>query len=89
MEHLESVEEARHMVEASTKKVDFERIGAEFNAATEQDQADCFDEGKSQHLDYLHLDTDGTESHRKTDSLNKKVVLPSIAEIREETAKIR
>ena len=56
MEHLESVEEARLMVEASTKEVDFEAIGAELNAEKEQDQADCLDEGQSHHPDYLHMD---------------------------------
>ena len=59
MEHLESVEEARYMVEESSKEIDFESIGADLNAATEQDQADCINEGSSQHPDYEHIDTDG------------------------------
>ena len=88
MEHLESVEEARLMVEASTKQVDFEIIGAELNAEKEQDQADCIDEGQSQHPDYLHMDTDGLDNHDKKDSLFKKVTLPSILDLRRDTQKL-
>ena len=40
MEHLESVEEARYMVEQSTKEVELDNIGNQLNAAYEQDQED-------------------------------------------------
>ena len=49
MEHLESVEEARYMVEQSTKEIDLEKLGAEINAATEQDHSECLNEGISEH----------------------------------------
>ena len=42
-------------------------------------------EGKSDHPDYLLMDTDGIESQSKTDPLSKKVVLPSLSDIRKET----
>ena len=59
MEHLESVEEARYMVEKSTKEVELENIGNEFNAPFEQDKEECLQEGQIEHLEYSHLDTDG------------------------------
>ena len=71
------------MVEASTKEVDFETIGAELNAEKEQDQADCLDEGKSHHPDCLHMDTDGLEIYDKKDSMFKKMTLPSVLELRD------
>ena len=61
MEHLESVEEARYMVEQSTKEVDSDAIGISLDAALEQDNADCQMEGVSDHPDYLYLDTDGID----------------------------
>ena len=71
------------MVEASTKEVDFETIGAELNAEKEQVQADCLDEGKSHHPDCLHMDTDGLENYDKKDSMFKKMTLPSVLELRD------
>ena len=59
MEHLESVEEARYMVEQSTKEVDLESIEIQLDAALEQDQAECFIEGTNEHPDFLNLDIDG------------------------------
>ena len=76
------------MVEASTKEVDFEAIGAELNAEKEQDQADCLDEGQSHHPDYIHMDTDGLENHDKKDSLFKKLTLPSVLKLRSDTQKL-
>ena len=59
MEHLESVEEARYMVEQSMMELDLESVGIQMDAAHEQDQADCQLEGVSEHPEYVHLDTDG------------------------------
>ena len=59
MEHLESVEEARWMVEQSTKKVNLDEIGHEVNATHEQEQLDSLYEGVVEHPDFVHLDTDG------------------------------
>ena len=59
MEHLESAEEARYMVEQSSKVVELKDIGVEINSAHEQDQADCIIDGIIEHPDYLYLDTDG------------------------------
>ena len=38
MEHLESVEEARYMVEQAEKEIDTEHIGIQMDSAYEQDQ---------------------------------------------------
>jgi hypothetical protein len=66
MEHLESVEEARYMVEQANKEVDLGGIGILMDAALEQDQADCHQEGVTEHPDYIHLDTEGIEHPDKT-----------------------
>ena len=41
MEHLESVEEARYMVEEASKELELGNIGVQMDAAHEQDQAEC------------------------------------------------
>ena len=63
MEHLENVEEARYMVDQSTKLVDMEAIGAKLDSAFEQEQIECLEEGLIEHPHYMHLDTDGIECH--------------------------
>ena len=91
MEHLESVEEARYMVEQSTKEVDLEGIGINMDAALEQDQADCQEEGAIEHPDYIHLDTDGIELTNKTQhetTIFKKIDIPSLTLLKEETRKL-
>ena len=59
MEHLESVEEARYMVEEASKELDLGKIGVQMDVAHEQDQAECHEEGVIEHPDYIHLDIDG------------------------------
>ena len=91
MEHLESVEEARYMVEQANKEVDLEGIGILMDAALEQDQADCQEEGVTLHPDYTHLDTEGIEQPDKTQQetgIFKKIDIPAIAELRDETRKL-
>jgi hypothetical protein len=91
MEHLESVEEARYMVEQANKEMDLGEIGIQLDAALEQDQAECHQEGVTEHPDYIHLDTDGIEQPHKTKSeasIFKKIDIPSLSEIREETQKL-
>ena len=56
MEHLESVEEARYMVEQANKEIDIDQIGIQMDAAFEQDQVDCYHEGSIPHPEYIHLD---------------------------------
>ena len=56
MEHLESVEEARYMVEQANKEIDMDQIGIQMDAAFEQDQVDCYHEGSIPHPDYIHLE---------------------------------
>ena len=91
MEHLESVEEARYMMEQSTKEIDMTDIGIQLDAAHEQDQADCQLEGVAEHPDFLHLDTDGIEINAKMTAqtgIFKKILVPSLPELREETRKL-
>ena len=91
MEHLESVEEARYMVEQSTKEVDLEDIGIHMDAALEQNQADCQEEGAIEHPDYIHLDTDGIELTNKTQhetTMFKKIDIPTLTVLKEETRKL-
>ena len=61
MEHLESVEEARHMVEEANNELNLDQVGIQMYAANEQDQADCQQEEHTEHPEYIHLDTDGFE----------------------------
>ena len=91
MEHLESVEEARYMVEQANKEIDYEQIGVQMDSALEQDQDDCREEGALLHPDYHHLDTDGIEresSNTSPGSVFKKIVIPPLSELREETRKL-
>ena len=77
MEHLENVEEARYMVEQSTKEVDIEAIGAELSSAFEQEQIECLEEGLSEHPDYMHLDTDGIECHENVSHPRSIFIAPN------------
>ena len=92
MEHLESVEEARYMVEQSTKEVDLEGFGIQMDAALEQDQAECNLEGMTEHPDFLHMDTDGIEETNNKTAKNSgifmKINIPTLVELREETRKL-
>ena len=54
MEHLESVEEARYMVEEASKELDLGKTGIQMDVAHEQDQAECQEEGVIEHPDYIH-----------------------------------
>ena len=91
MEHLESVEEARLMVEESMKEMDINDIGIQMDAALEQNQADCQLEGMIEHPDYMHMDTEGIEvvdNRNINASIFKKIEIPSLAELKEETRKL-
>ena len=95
MEHLESVEEARYMVEQSTKEVDMEAIRAELAPTFEHDQIDCLEEGQTEHPDYIHLDIDGIElienqekPMENSTSIFKQIRVPTISELRKQTQKL-
>ena len=88
MEHLESVEEARYMVEQSTKEIDLENVGIELNATHMQDQDDCLYEGLQEHPDYVHLDTDGLshyDNDKSATSIFKNIEVPDKKHLRQET----
>ena len=88
MEHLESVEEARYMVEEANKELNLDHVGIQMDAALEQDRADCQQEGVIEHPEYIHLDIDGIDQADKTKhegNIFKKIVIPTLSELREET----
>ena len=89
MEHLESVEEARYMIEESMKEK-IEEVGIHMDAAHEQEQADCQQEELTMHPDYLHLDTDGIETDKTQHESNifKKIHIPTVTELRKETRRL-
>ena len=91
MEHLESVEEARYMVEQANKEIDLNQIGMQMDAAFEQDQDDCYQEGAILHPEYIHLDTDGIEQNGENtleETLLKKIDIPALTELRKETREL-
>ena len=91
MEHLESIEEARYMVEQSTKEVDMEAIGIHMDSELEQVKLECLIEGMNEHPDYLYLDTDGVEqlnNKQQKSSIFKEIEVPDIKELREQTRKL-
>ena len=83
------MEEARYMVEQANKEMDMGEIGIQMDAALEQEQADCYEEGANQHPDYIHLDTDGIEqpnnNKHDTNLIFKKIVVPGQDELREKS----
>ena len=88
MEHLESVEEARWMMEEASKEVDLEQIGVQLDAGHEQSQAECHLEGAVPHPDYMHLETDGFETHENNNrgsNIFKKIIIPDRNELRKES----
>ena len=56
MPFLESVEEARFMIEEMEKELDLDFTGAKLDPQAEQDREDCAEEGEQDHPDFLHLD---------------------------------
>ena len=80
------------MVEQANKEMDMGELGIQIDAALEQEQADCYEEGASQHPDYIHLGTAGVEqpkNNKHEASLKfKQIVIPGQAELREESQKL-
>ena len=79
------------MVEESMKEMDINDIGIQMDAALEQNQADCQLEGMIEHPDYMHMDTEGIEvvdNRNINASIFKKIEIPSLAELKEETRKL-
>ena len=66
MEHLESNEELRHMVEEANNKA--KEIGEQLDPQGEQDNIDCELEDLSMHPDYEHLDIEDLELTEKRKS---------------------
>ena len=92
MEHLESVEEARHYVEEVTKKLDLKKIGVTLDAAAEQENAECKEEVEEVHPDYIHLDTDNVneidDDSNKWQNIYRKIDLPDIKTLKENTRQL-
>ena len=91
MELLESVEEARYMVQESTRETNLEDIGNTMNPTFEQDQAESFIEGMADHLEYMHLDVDGItemDNGRQSTSIFKDITVPNKTELMKETKRL-
>ena len=92
MEHLLDVEEARHYVEEATKKLDLTNTKVNLDAATEQDNAECQEEGEELHPDYLHLDTDNfdeiNEDKGPIQNIYRTIELPDINTLKEKTRQL-
>jgi hypothetical protein len=92
MEHLHDVEEARHYVEEASKKLDLTKIGLNLDAATEQANAECQEEGEELHPDYLHLDTDNIEDMEENkgpiQNIYRTIELPDINTLKEKTRQL-
>ena len=85
MEHLESVEEARHYVQEVKKNLDLTNIGISLDAAAEQENAECQEEIEEIHPDYIHLDIENLEIKEKPENMSniyRRIANPDINEIR-------
>ena len=89
MEHLESVEEARHYVEEATKKLDLKQIGVSLDAAAEQANAESKEEIEEVHPDYIHLDTENVEiseeDQGRLQNIYRRIGLPDVKALKEKT----
>ena len=92
MEHLHDVEEARHYVEEASKKLDLTKTRVNLDAATEQENAECQEEGEELHPDYLHLDTDNVddieENKGQIQNIYRTIELPDINTLKEKTRQL-
>ena len=92
MEHLQSVEEARHYVDEITKKIDLRDIGISLDAAAEQSNAECKEETAELHPDYVHLDTENVdeleEEVKKFQNIYRRIDLPNIHILRQKTRQL-
>ena len=70
MEHLESVEEARHYVQEVKKNLDLTNIGISLDAAAEQENAECQEEIEEIHPDYIYLDIENLEIKEKSENIS-------------------
>ena len=85
--HLEGVEEGTEQAEVLAES----NAGANLDPANEQDNADCEEEGESEHPDYLSKDpTDFLEKHEasKSDSMYKKIELCDDEKMEEMTLRL-
>ena len=87
MEHLEGVEEARYYVDQVKKELDISETAIALDAAKEQDNADCEEEGTEEHAEFLHIDPGqiATDSDKHTSGIYKKIDIPGADELRAST----
>ena len=91
MEHLESVEEARHYVEEVKKTLDLKNIGISLDAAGEHENAECQEETEEIHPDYLHLDIENLEMQENNEnipSIYRRIAIPDISELKKTTCQL-
>ena len=89
MEHLESNEEARLMVEEANSKED-DNIGDEIDPEGEQDIEDCRDEELMMHPDFEHLNPDEFNSTctSKYEKIYRMIEIDEIGVLKEKTRQL-
>ena len=92
MEYLESVEEARYFVEEALDKINLEEVGADLDAAKEQEQAECEELMTELHPEYAHIHTDNVDNdvppaERET-HLYSKIDIPELSVLKAKTRKL-
>ena len=87
MEHLQGVEEARYYVEQAKKELDLTEISQALDAALEQENADCVEEGLLEHPDFVHADPGQivTNDDKKVTSIYRKIEIPNDKQLKEAT----
>ena len=91
MEHLESVEEARHYVEEVKSKLDLTNIGISLDATAEHENAECQEEIEEIPPDYLHLDIENLdikETSENIPNIYRKIPIPDINELKKTTCQL-
>ena len=89
MEHLESNEEARYMIEEASSKA--KEIGKELDPEGEQYIDDCENENLFLHPDYEHLNPDKlglTEKRLQNEKIYRPIEIDDINILREKTRKL-
>ena len=87
MEHLQGAEEARYYVDQAKKELDLTEVGKQVDAALEQENADCAEEGLVDHPDFEHVDPGQivTSKDKKESSIYRKIEIPNDEELKEST----
>jgi exonuclease III len=79
-------------VEEANKKLDLTKVAVDLDAAAEQVNAECQEEGEELHPDYLHLDTDNIDELEENavhnQSIYRTIDLPDIKTLKVKTRQL-